>query len=112
MCQPAANLRVTQFGWGGETAPGFANRMANDMLRFDADVATTCFGMNDGRYAPMNPATGKAYRDGQLSIVRQLKESGVQVHRRRFARLRRCRHVWQSQPRTSQDVQRNAGGDA
>ena len=22
MCQPAANLRVTQFGWGGETAPG------------------------------------------------------------------------------------------
>ena len=77
MCQPAANLRVTQFGWGGETAPGFANRMANDMLRFEATVATTCFGMNDGRYAPMNPATGKAYRDGQLSIVRQLKESGV-----------------------------------
>ena len=77
MCQPAADLRVTQFGWGGETAPGFANRMANDMLRFDATVATTCFGMNDGRYARMNPATGKAYRDGQLSIVRQLKESGV-----------------------------------
>ncbi|MHB8972531.1 MAG: SGNH/GDSL hydrolase family protein [Pirellulaceae bacterium] len=77
MCQPALNLRVTQFGWGGETAPGFANRMANDMLRFDATVATTCFGMNDGRYAPMTPETGKAYRDGQLSIVSQLKKAGV-----------------------------------
>ncbi len=77
MCQPTADLRVTQFGWGGETAPGFANRMANDMLRFGASVATTCFGMNDGRYAPMSPETGKAYRDGQKSIVDQLKKAGV-----------------------------------
>jgi len=77
MCQPARDLRVTQFGWGGETAPGFANRMANDMLRFHASVATTCFGMNDGRYAPMAPATGEAYLKGQKSIVRQLKEAGV-----------------------------------
>ncbi len=77
MCQPARDLRVTQFGWGGETAPGFANRMANDMLRFGATVATTCFGMNDGRYAPMNPSTGEAYRNGQKSVVRQLKEAGV-----------------------------------
>src|SRR4051812_11218715 len=23
MCRPAADLRATQFGWGGETAPGF-----------------------------------------------------------------------------------------
>ncbi len=79
MCQPVADLRVTQFGWGGETAPGFANRMANDMLRFGASVATTCFGMNDGRYAPMKPETGKAYRDGQVSIVKQLKEAGVRL---------------------------------
>ena len=77
MCQPARDLRVTQFGWGGETAPGFANRMANDMLRFGATAATTCFGMNDGRYAPMSPATGEAYLKGQKSIVRQLKEAGV-----------------------------------
>lgn len=77
MCQPARDLRVTQFGWGGETAPGFAIRMANDMLRFNATVATTCFGMNDGRYAPMTPATGEAYLKGQQSIVQQLKEAGV-----------------------------------
>lgn len=77
MCQPTGGLRVTQFGWGGETAPGFAHRMANDMLRFNVNVATTCFGMNDGRYAPMKDDTAKAYRDGQLSIVKQLKEAGV-----------------------------------
>lgn len=77
MCQPVKDVRVTQFGWGGETAPGFANRMANDMLRFGASVATTCFGMNDGRYAPMAPATGEAYLKGQQSIVKQLKEAKV-----------------------------------
>jgi lysophospholipase L1-like esterase len=77
MCQPTGGLRVTQFGWGGETAPGFANRMANDMLRFNVNVATTCFGMNDGRYAPMKADTAKAYRDGQVSIVKQLKKAGV-----------------------------------
>src|SRR3978361_1706167 len=54
MCQPE-KVRVTQFGWGGETAAGFERRMANDLLRFKPTVATTCFGMNDGGYSPMNP---------------------------------------------------------
>src|SRR4029079_7412156 len=34
MCQPTDKLRVEQFGWGGETATGFAKRMENDALRF------------------------------------------------------------------------------
>jgi len=79
MCRPAADLRVTQFGWGGETAPGFAGRMANDCLRFKPTVATTCFGMNDGGYSPMDPAKGKRYKSGQKAIVRQLKEAGVRA---------------------------------
>ena len=77
MCRPAPDLRVTQFGWGGETAPGFAGRMANDMLRFKPTVAATCFGMNDGGYSPMDPAKAQRYRDGQSSIVKQLKDAGV-----------------------------------
>ncbi len=77
MCKPAADLRVTQFGWGGETAPGFASRMANDALRFRPSVATTCFGMNDGGYSPMDPGKAQRYRDGQNSIVSQLKGAGV-----------------------------------
>ena len=79
MCRPAAGLRITQFGWGGETAPGFAGRMANDCLRFKPTVATTCFGMNDGGYSPMDAAKGKRYKTGQKAIVRQLKEAGVRT---------------------------------
>jgi len=79
MCKPAADLRATQFGWGGETAPGFARRMAADMLPFKATVATTHFGMNDGGYSPMDPAKAKRYRDGQKSIVDQLKKGGVRL---------------------------------
>jgi lysophospholipase L1-like esterase len=79
MCQPAGNLRATQFGWGGETAPGFASRMANDTLRFQPSVATTCFGMNDGGYSPMEPGKAKRYYDGQRSVVEQLKKAGVRL---------------------------------
>ena len=79
MCRPASDLRVTQFGWGGETAPGFAGRMDNDMLPFGATVATTCFGMNDGGYSPIDPGKAERYRNGQLSIVHQLKKSGVRL---------------------------------
>lgn len=79
MCKPAQDLRVTQFGWGGETAPGFAGRMANDMLRFGATAATTCFGMNDGGYSPMDEAKGRRYREAQKSVVQQLKKAGVRL---------------------------------
>jgi lysophospholipase L1-like esterase len=79
MCKPAPELRVSQFGWGGETAPGFASRMANDMLPFKATVATTCYGMNDGHYTTMSAATGKAYADGQKNIVGQMKKAGVRL---------------------------------
>jgi lysophospholipase L1-like esterase len=79
MCKPAANLQVTQFGWGGETAPGFAGRVANDCLVFKPTAATTCYGMNDGGYSPMDPGKAKRYRDGQKSIVDQLKKAGVRL---------------------------------
>ena len=79
MCRPAEELRVTQFGWGGETAPGFAGRMANDCLRFEPSVATTCFGMNDGGYSPMDPNKGKRYRDAQKAIVQKLKSADVRM---------------------------------
>src|SRR5688572_19379449 len=77
MCQPKAGLSATQFGWGGETAEGFSRRMVNDCLRFKPAVATTCFGMNDGRYSPMDDGKAKWYRDAQRSVVKQLKEAGV-----------------------------------
>ena len=77
MCKPALNLESTQFGWSGETARGFANRMENDMLEFHANVATTCFGMNDGGYSPQNPDKAKGYHDAQTDIVQKMKAGGV-----------------------------------
>ena len=40
-CLPELDLRVIQLGWSGETAPGFANRMNNDLMPWRPDVVTT-----------------------------------------------------------------------
>lgn len=77
MCKPTAKLTVTQFGWGGETSWGFAARMQNDMIPFGATVATTCFGMNDGGYGPMDPGKAKRYHDAQANVVQQMKKANV-----------------------------------
>src|SRR5436190_13665670 len=68
MCQPAANLRAAQFGWGGETADGFLHRISN-VLRFPVTVATTCYGMNDGGYGPLTPDRAQKYRESTKTIV-------------------------------------------
>ena len=77
MCQPAANLRTLQAGWDGEQAPGFQRRMEYDVLTLGPNVATTCYGMNDGGYSPMTAEKGQRYRDSQRAIVKQFKENGV-----------------------------------
>jgi lysophospholipase L1-like esterase len=77
MCQPAARLRTLQAGWDGEQAPGFQRRMEHDVLTLGPNVATTCYGMNDGGYSPMTAEKGKRYRDSQRAIVKTFKEHGV-----------------------------------
>src|SRR5688500_13111998 len=77
MCQPVPDLKSCQFGWGGETSWGFAARMNNDVSWLKPTVATTCYGMNDGGYSPMNPEKAKRYRDAQRDIVRKFKVMGV-----------------------------------
>jgi lysophospholipase L1-like esterase len=79
VCQPAADLRQTQFGWSGETAPGFLARMENDMLRFHCTAMTTCYGMNDGGYSPMTPDKAERYRNAQRQIVERAKKAGIRV---------------------------------
>ena len=79
MCRPVGQVRVAQFGWSGDTANGFAGRMENDMLRFRPSVVTTCFGMNDGGYAPMTADKAARYQAAQTEIVRQCKAAGVRV---------------------------------
>ncbi len=76
-CTGRQDITVFQFGWSGERADGFANRLANDLAVFGPTVATTCYGMNDGSYQPYNEAIGKAYETNMRRIIEGLKAAGV-----------------------------------
>jgi lysophospholipase L1-like esterase len=78
-CVPQLDLSVMQFGWSGETAPGFVARLKNDVLPWRPDVLTTCYGMNDGGYRPYEPATGQAYYDAMCDLVRSAGTAGMRV---------------------------------
>jgi len=78
-CVPQLELSVCQFGWGGETAPGFARRMEQDLLPWQPTVVTTCFGMNDGRYQRYTHSIGQAYGDGTRRIQARCKELGARM---------------------------------
>ncbi|HEY0258199.1 MAG TPA: GDSL-type esterase/lipase family protein, partial [Candidatus Methylacidiphilales bacterium] len=79
MCQPAEGLQAAQFGWSGEKAGGFAARIKDEVLPFKPTVATTCYGMNDGFYAPMSESTGNTYRVAMTASVERLKAGGVRA---------------------------------
>lgn len=77
LCQPA-KVRVMQFGWSGETIGGLNNRMA-DVLAMKPTVVTLCYGMNDGRYVPINDDIKNTYHTGLLKAVQSLQQSGARV---------------------------------
>jgi lysophospholipase L1-like esterase len=79
MCQPVPGLRVSQFGWNGDSASWFAKRMVNNFLPFQPSVATTCFGMNDAVYGPLTPEIAKQYCQSQKTIVERMKKAGVRA---------------------------------
>jgi lysophospholipase L1-like esterase len=76
---PDLEVTARQFGWSGETAPGFLARMTNDCLRFKPTIATTCYGMNDHGYHAYMPSIGDRYRDTSVTIVRAFKDAGARV---------------------------------
>ncbi len=78
-CQPQLEVDVAQFGWGGETAGGFANRLAWSVVWFKPTVATTCYGMNDGGYKAYAESTGKSYVANQQRILAGFAEQGVRT---------------------------------
>jgi lysophospholipase L1-like esterase len=79
MCTPELDVWCIQLGWGGETAPGFLNRMNQDLLPFKPTVVTTCYGMNDGGYRAYEDGIGKRYIDAMREIVDRLKKAGATV---------------------------------
>jgi len=76
-CAGRTDVHVFQFGWSGETAPGFLARMENDLAVFKPTVATTCYGMNDGSYQPYKDDIGKRYEDAMTAIAKKFDELGV-----------------------------------
>src|SRR5215207_5418018 len=76
-CAGRRDIRVMQFGWSGERAPGFLARMENDLAVLQPTVATTCYGMNDGSYQPFNEGIGRTYGDAMKAAVKKFDELGV-----------------------------------
>lgn len=79
VAHPDLNISTRQYGWSGEQASGFLNRMTNDVLRFNPTVATTCYGMNDHHYRPYEPGIGQAYASNMTDIVLAFKSDGTRV---------------------------------
>ncbi len=78
-CYPELEIQTFQFGWGGERAPGFADRMENDLVPWKPDVVTTCYGMNDGSYRAYTEQIGKTYESGMRKIIDRMKHAGATV---------------------------------
>lgn len=76
-CTGRKDIHVMQFGWSGETASGFAARCLNDLAGFQPNVATTCYGMNDGGYQPWKDSIGQGYEANMRNVLKQLNAAGV-----------------------------------
>lgn len=78
-CTGRSDIHVFQFGWSGERAPGFAARLENDLAIFSPNVATTCYGMNDGSYKAYVPEIGAEYEKHMRLIIEGFKKVGVKA---------------------------------
>jgi lysophospholipase L1-like esterase len=76
-CSGVPDVKVFQFGWGGETASGFSARAENDLAGFQPTLATLCYGMNDGGYQPYQSAIGDRYEANMRSVLKKLEAAGV-----------------------------------
>jgi lysophospholipase L1-like esterase len=76
-CSGVPDLKVMQYGWSGERANGFADRLENDCAGFKPTVVTLCYGMNDGSYQPYNEQIGNTYEANMRRVLSGLGRLGV-----------------------------------
>src|SRR5262245_21687844 len=76
-CSGVPDLKVMQYGWSGERANGFADRLENDCAGFGPTVVTLCYGMNDGSYQPYNEQIGSTYESNMRRVLAGLQKIGV-----------------------------------
>ena len=72
-CSGVPDVKVLQFGWSGETAGGFANRVENDLAAFQPTVVTLCYGMNDGGYQPWRTEIGTTYEANMRNVPEEAR---------------------------------------
>ncbi len=72
-CQPT-KVRAFQFGWSGDVIANMNARVENDLLRFEPDVVTVCYGMNDAAYRAFDADRAATYRAGLKQLVQTLKK--------------------------------------
>lgn len=78
-CTGRKDIACFQFGWGGETAGGFLQRLENDLSVFRPNVATTCYGMNDGGYQAFKPEIGAGYEKNMRLLLGKLSALGIKT---------------------------------
>jgi len=79
-CQPDGPIRTAQFGWSGDSMNWLWSRGGPvPMLAIKPSVVTTCYGMNDGGYKPVEPATINTYSNGLTQLVQDFKKNGVRL---------------------------------
>src|SRR5262245_5236674 len=78
-CSGVPDLKVFQYGWSGERANGFADRLENDLVSFQPTVVTLCYGMNDGSYQPYNEQIGRTYEANMRRILTGLAQGRVRA---------------------------------
>ena len=73
-------LRVVTFGWGGDSLGWLFSRGGLEhILALHPTVVSTCYGMNDGGYAPAEPRTLAKYQEGMTRLVDDLRQGGVRM---------------------------------
>jgi lysophospholipase L1-like esterase len=76
---PDWDLTFINAGIGGDTATGGAGRFQSHVLDEKPTAVTIDFGMNDGGYGKLNPASAKQYAEKTKAMLEMAKKAGVRV---------------------------------
>jgi lysophospholipase L1-like esterase len=72
---PYLPLRLTNAGTGGNRAATALERLQTDVVARDPAVVFVQFGMNDGRYQPLDPADRALFVESLRAIIERLRVS-------------------------------------
>jgi len=78
-CSGLNDIHVMQVGINGDSAPGYAGRMAEDTLDWNPTLVLTCFGANDAGYRPYDDDIGRNFSSGIGNIARTLKDRNIRM---------------------------------